>query len=48
MLHDFGPTMGERMIAQAIRDEVWRRRRRTIYMALAVIAVGALVWMAIK
>lgn len=43
-----GKTLGEIMLDAAISEARWEVRRRRIYLALAVVAVGALIWIAIK
>lgn len=44
----FGPTVGEQLLALAVREARWEIIRRRIYLLLAIIAVSALVWLAIK
>ncbi len=44
----WGPTVGEQLLAIAASEARWEIIRRRIYLALTIIAVGALVWIAVK
>lgn len=45
---EFGKTQGELMLEHAVREAQWAIIRRRVYLALAIVAVAALVWIAIK